>query len=372
MKRSLAAIAVVLVACRRDPPPSTVSAPPREERSATVADAASPIDAASADSASRSDVVAAATDASTRDASAPSAVYTPYATSGGVEFMFSRAVFEEGPTSPGANAARTFETPSSRSGRAPAPRAVFAALQRTLWSQATYAMQGAFNALGDGRFVSVVQRADRGNRKSPVLLVVIASENAGEAQLEGVAEVPTYGVWHESSGNGCLLSVNGRELRDLDNDGELELSLAIRFCSQPTCPMGFNEYEYLAVVDLSPSPSVSVMVQRSMVPQSMSQGRRTLRSRWRDTNADGHADLVIEGEDCAWISPSEPQAQRSAAQLGCDTLGSPPAREDDMYSDGRWCCVRRSEVALYNAQSDAWHPARPGATQSEPSPCGPD
>jgi hypothetical protein len=366
--RSIALIFALLSACKREPAVSLVTAPPTEERTARAAslDASSLAADASSDSGRR-----AATDGAVTDGSFASTVYVPYRTRGGVEFYYSREVFEEGPTSPGANASRSFAVPAARSGRAPAARALFAAMSTALSSGATYAMQGAFNALGEGRFVSVVQRTDRGNRRSPVLMVVISSENAGAAQLEGVAEIPTDGVWNESGSNGCPLSIEGRELRDLDGDGELELALVIQFCSQPSCPMGYSEFEYFSVVDLSPSPTVVAMVQRRYRPQSTSVGRRTLRTRWRDTNGDGHNDLSVEGEDCAWIAPNEPLAQRSAAQLGCDTLGAPPGELGDMESDGLWCCVRRNDVAVYDPQRDAWHPARAGATQAEPAPCGP-
>ena len=70
-------------------------------------------------------------------------------------------------------------------------------------------MQGGFNALGDGRFVSVVQQTRRREARSPALLIVVSSESAGAAQIEGTVELPTTNVWNDSRGTECVLSVDG-------------------------------------------------------------------------------------------------------------------------------------------------------------------
>lgn len=257
------------------------------------------------------------------------------------------------------NDARIRITPAtitSRSGRAPAMRAVRDALQRQLASSASFVAQGAFNALGDGRFVAVVQRTDRAFPASPTLLVVVASELDGQAQIEHVAELPTDGVY-VSPNPDCGLTVMGRELRDIDNDGELELSIAVSYCSQPACPTGYTSYSYLAVYDLTPAPRLAVMVERAIHPESDVLPKRTRRTRWSDVNRDGHADLIIEGEDCQFLSSESRPANATAASLGCRTF------EDDI------CCVDRREVVLYDPSSDLWHPGGNGASPVVYSPC---
>ncbi len=248
---------------------------------------------------------------------------------------------------------------TARSGRAPTMRAVAETLRRQLSSSAVFAAQGAFNALGGGRFVAVVQRTDRGNERSPTLLVLVASELDGAAQIEGFAEVPTLGVWQGAGTSGCDLTVMGRELRDLDNDGEPELSLAIEYCSQPVCPTGVTQFRYLVVYDLDPAPRVAVMVERAVLPQSEVLLKRQRTTRWRDVDRDGHPDLLIEGTDCEllpdWRSIPE---DASAASRGCVSL-----------VEGV-CCVQASETVLYDPREDLWHPGGDGAELASPAPCG--
>lgn len=280
-----------------------------------------------------------------------------YRTDGGFEFDMnpSALVGTEGRL----NDARTRITPATvtgRSGRAPAMRAVRDELRRQLSSSSSFVAQGAFNAVGDGRFVAVVQRTDRAFPDSPTLLVVVASELDGRAQLENVAELPTDGVF-QSPNPECQLTVMGRELRDIDRDGELELSIAVHYCTQPVCPTGYTEIAYLAVYDLTPSPRLAVMVERAIHPESDVLPKRTRRTRWSDVNSDGHPDLVIDGEDCQFVADPRQLEGASASTLGCRSL------EDSI------CCVDRSEVVLYDPGSDLWHPGGNGATPVVYSPC---
>jgi hypothetical protein len=356
-RSTLALFSALSLACERKPAPVVTAS--TETRSLMVAlDAgrdAGEDAAASADAdLSESDALE---DAASDDSARPSG---PYLTRGGVAFSFEREVFE-GEATPAAARPSALETPERRSGAPPAARALYAALSRTLASRATYALQGGFNAIGDGRFVSVVQQTRRGALHTPSLVVVVSSESAGAAQVEGYAELPTRDVWSATDGVGRALSVDGRELRDFDNDGELELSLALSYSSAPVCGTGSTSFAYLAVVDLLPTPTIAAMVQRENRPDAITFGRRALRTRWSDTNGDGRLDIVVEGEDCAWV---DGDAARRAATLGCDRFEQAPE-----IAQAGLCCVRRREVALYNERWDAWRPARPGASGGELIPC---
>ncbi len=315
---------------------------------------------------------ASAVDAATPQDSAPEASIAPfsferYRTDGGVEFMYSSSAFVRAArSSAGAGRAMPrFDAPAARSGRAPSMSALLAAARAQIASAASFTTQGAFNALGDGRFVAVLQRTDRGAPRSPTLEVVVASELEGRAQIEGVAEVPTSGVWTGAEGNGCDLSVEGREVRDLDNDGELEIALAVNYCTQPACPTGYVTFSYLAVYDLTPAPRLALMVERRILPQAEMYGTRERRTRWRDVNGDGHPDLVAIGEDCAFVDSTMP-ADASASQLGCDHFGAGLMTEQDELS---LCCLRRTENVLYDPAQDAWLAGGDGALLAEPSPC---
>lgn len=358
LRPTVALFSALLFACKREP--AAVVTASTEARSTIVAlDAgreAAEDAGATADGDSSASV--ALGDASSAGSARSSGVYR---TRGGVLFSFEREVFEGGPT--GASERRpTLAAPASRSGQPPAARALFAALSRALSSRATYAMQGDFNAIGDGRFVSVVQQTQRGRARTPSLVVVVSSESAGAAQVEGFAELPTQEVWNDPNGMGCVLTVDGRELRDFDNDGELELSLALSYCSAPVCGIGSTSFAYLVVVDLLPRPTIAAMVQRENRPNAITFGRRQLRTRWSDTNGDGRLDIVVDGEDCVWVDGGHTRGRTAA--LGCDRF------EQDLESArSGLCCERRHEVAAYNERWDAWRPASAGASGGEPIPC---
>ncbi len=289
-----------------------------------------------------------------------------------VYFFVDEDVFEPGSPETRPNAVRTFAAPATRSGHAPPMRGVLEALRTTLATNATFALDGGFNALGDGRFVAVVRRTDRANPVSPVILVVVASELDGRAQLEAIAEVPTKLV--AESQTTCMLTVRGRELRDFDNDGELELALSVSYCGPVSCPFGHRTFESLVVFDLSPIPSIAVMVQRHYSGDAADVGRRALRTRWTDVNNDGHGDIVVVGEDCGFIAPdpndnSDEGDTRTAAQLGCARRVAARGPDNAFEDSPIWCCIDRREVALYNAAIDAWRPANAGATVYTPVPC---
>ncbi|MDP3273608.1 MAG: hypothetical protein Q8Q09_00330 [Deltaproteobacteria bacterium] len=290
---------------------------------------------------------------------------TGYRTSGGIEFAeLNESALQSMPASQrNAAPAHTFAAVSERSGRAPTMGSVLAALRTQVASSASFVAQGGFSALGEGRYVAVVMQTDPAYPRSPRLAVVTVSENAAAPQIEGLAYVPTENVWQARDSNGCTLTVNGRQVRDLDQDGEKELSLAITFCSQPTCPTGFVTYGYLAVFDLTPTPRLVAMVERSVVPQApetlTSRGRTT---RWRDVNGDGHADLIVSGEDC---EPQVGEDPESLVSRGCTR-----AREAEGGDvGGPWCCLSRTETVLYDPATDAWREGRRSATQVTEIPC---
>lgn len=358
-------VLLCVCSCRSRQPAPPPLAPATEARDASVPERVEGRDAMMDDA--RTD--GARSDDGGRGDAQPSWAVSAYRSEGGVEFYsFAESAFvsvgagsREAPRS-----APRFDAPAPRSGRAPAMAAVLAAVRATVASGATFAPQGRFNALGDGRFVLVLQRTDRGFPRSPSLDVVVASESAegGRAQIEGMAEVPTTDVFQGDVGNGCDLSVEGRELRDIDGDGELELAMSVRYCSQPVCPTGFSEFEYLAVYDLTPAPRLVAFVERKVLGQSDIRGLRARRTRWRDVNNDGHADLIAEGEDCGWVG-SEAIEGRAPAELGCARFhtvefeGSPPSL----------CCVRRSETVLYDPATDQWRAGGDGACPAEELPC---
>jgi hypothetical protein len=284
-------------------------------------------------------------------------------------FYMNEEVFHGGYVTDDARGATAFAAPSSRSGRAPSQRALLEAMRAQLSSTATFALEGGFNAVGDGRFVIVVRRTDRATG-ALVVLVVVASELDGRAQLEGAAEVPTD--FAAESASTCRLTVRGREMRDLDLDGEPELALAISYCGPQSCPFGHTIVEALVVFDLTPGLSIVALVERELRSPGPERGLRRLRTRWRDVDRDGHPDLVVDGEDCGFIQSvaGEEEDTRTAAELGCSRRVAPFANTDETFGDSPvWCCVTRHEVALYNPRTDAWRPARPGARLNTTAPC---
>lgn len=356
--RALLASALVS-ACKRAPSQDS-------ERSATPARALSAVDAGSNDVAPtqqdpRSDGSAepltadASTDPEPTDSEptdAPSSS-ADYRTPGGAEFWFDRDLFARGPRRSSRRASPSPQAITARSGRAPSPRAFSGALATALRERATYTLQGGFNAIGDGRFVSVALQSLRDSPSEPWLIVASSSESDGAAQIEGTATIPSGGA-RNSLGMECSLSVRGRELRDFDHDGEPELALSVSYCTEPEPGTGHTTFELLAVVDLLPTPTIAAVVEREQRPMAIEFGRRAMRTRWRDTNADGSLDLVVEGEDCAWV-----RAERgadgpipSAALAGCDRV------EDnrEAFPGGVLCCMRRTETAAHDAERDQWLP----------------
>ncbi|MDP3273609.1 MAG: hypothetical protein Q8Q09_00335 [Deltaproteobacteria bacterium] len=355
MKHAGAVLALLaLIGCKSTP----TTLPPAHEMPADVL-VVRDVHVHTRDAALRADV---SRDAS-RDAHAP-ASWT-YATSGGIELanLSESALQSISESERNAAPAHTFAAVSERSGRAPTMASVLAALRAQVASSARFVAQGGLSALGEGRYVAVIEQTDPAYPRSPRLAVVTVSENASAAQIEGLAYVPTEGVWQAHGDDGCALTLEGRQVRDLDQDGELEISLAVRFCSQSSCPIGFTTYGYLAVFDLVPVPRLVAMVERSLTPTlANAWATRRRRTQWRDVNGDGHADLIVSGEDC------QPTAEADAAVLlsrGCTRVRE--AQEGEPF--GPWCCLARTETVLYDPATDAWREGSRTATQASEISC---
>lgn len=260
-------------------------------------------------------------------------------------------------------------TPAARrSGRAPAIDAALSALSEQRSSTARFSAEGAFSPLGGGRFALVVSRYEAAHTRSPAFEVHVFSERDGAAQIEGSAQIPTSFLYVGQSGqNGCAPAVLSREVRDLDNDREPELSLTLRYCLRAACTGGYAAMEFQAVYDLSPGPRLVLLVERRARGQRLFHETRTRAVSFRDVNHDGHPDAIVTGRDCA-IDPqryreivrAQPNAERDCAtpELACADNAS-----------GLRTCVARSETALYDPAIDAWRLGTDGAEPLIETPC---
>ncbi len=263
---------------------------------------------------------------------------------------------------------------SARSGRAPTLAAATATLRAQRASAARFMPEGAFNALGDGRFVLITRRSDRGFRHSPAFELHVFSENAGVAQLEGSAQVPTANLFVGQSGaNGCPPAILAREVRDVDADGEPELLFVLRYCLMASCVNGYVAFEYLLVYDLTPGPRLSLMVERRKRGQGHEHDARSRTVQWRDVNGDGHPDVIARGRDCvssydriqSYLRGEGASPIDDVAMGACDA----PERTCAENGFGLRDCVEHSETALWDPVTDAWHPGTDGAERLPDSDC---
>lgn len=313
-------------------------------------------------SAARDAALDAATDASER-----TALLLPPMPSGAVQntAIFTAALGDRAMREPPA------ATPASaRSGRAPTIAAVESLLIERRSSTAQFVAEGPFSPLGDGRFALLVRRTDLRYPSSPSFELHVVSESpARAAQLEGSAQIPTsYLFAGESGRNGCEPAVLSREVRDIDNDREPELSLALRYCLRAPCGGGgYHAMEYQAVYDLTPAPRLALLVERRVRGQRSFGSARTRTVTWRDVNHDGHADAVVEGRDCA-PDPQRTQAFLSDHPPETNVCARPELECADNPSNLR-NCTNRSETVLYDSATDVWRAGTDGAEPLTDLPC---
>jgi hypothetical protein len=338
--------ALALARCAKDAPLPTYDLP-RDARAPST-DAAQP-----------------APDGAVEDASDPDAVsLTAVPTAASRESVFLTAAIADRPIREPAA-----PTPvARRSGRAPTIAAALAALSERRSSTARFTAEGSFAALGGGRFVLVVSRYEAAHIRSPAFEVHVFSEDGGAAQIEGSAQIPTSFLFVGRSGQtGCAPSVLSREVRDIDHDRELELSLTLRYCLRAACTGGYAAMEYQAIYDLTPGPRLVLLVERRVRGQRLFHGTRTRSLTFRDVNRDGHPDAIATGRDCA-IDPQRYSAivrAQPAAAIDCAT---PELACPDNARNLR-TCVPRSETALYAPAIDGWRLGTDGAEPLIETPC---
>ncbi|MBL8684941.1 MAG: hypothetical protein JNK05_37540 [Myxococcales bacterium] len=263
---------------------------------------------------------------------------------------------------------------STRSGRAPSLGAAVTALRAQRASAARFQAEGGFNALGDGRFALITRRSDRGFRRSPAFELHVFSENAGVAQLEGSAQVPTANLYvGESGGSGCAPAILAREVRDVDADGEPELVIVLRYCLMASCVTGYVAFEYLIVYDLTPGPRLALMVERRKRGQSNQHDARSRTVTWRDVNGDGHPDAIARGRDCIANLDRVFSFERGEgdAALVEDTTTACQTPEltcaENRY--GLRDCSDRDETALWDPATDTWRAGTDGAERFPDQDC---
>lgn len=258
---------------------------------------------------------------------------------------------------------------SQRSGRAPTLSAAVALLRTQRASEARFVPEGAFSALGDGRFALITRRVDRGFRASPAFELHVFSENNGAAQLEGSAQAPTANLYVGVGGStGCAPAVLAREVRDIDNDQEPELLFVLRYCLMASCISGYRAFEYTFVYDLTPGPRLALLLERRIRGQAHEQDTRSRALTWRDVNGDGHPDAIARGRDCVanidrWMRyvRGVPGSTDEVELMSCQRPEAACADNPHALRD----CVERDETALYDPATDAW---RAGTDGAEPLP----
>lgn len=352
--RSIPGLAVILFAssCRRSDTAPTIVPERRSLDAAIAQDASSAIDARSSHDAHSP------LDASPFDGDGPVSV-TPFALR---ESAFVVSALYDRPL----RAPVTPVIPASRSGRAPTLGAAVAALRAERASEARFVPEGAFSAIGDGRFALVTRRVDRGLRFTPSFELHVFSESDGRAQLEGSAQAPTALLFAGQSGStGCAPAILARELRDIDQDQEPELLLVLRYCSMASCVSGYRAFEYTLVYDLAPGPRLALMLERRIRGQAHEHDTRSRTLVFRDVNNDGHPDAIARGRDCLtnvdrWMRYVNGNGDAPLEDVSLTDCETPELRCADNAFALR-DCSERSETLLYDPSSDAWRLATDGA-----------
>lgn len=148
--------------------------------------------------------------------------------------------------------------------------------------------------LGGGRFMAVAAVA-RSLSSQPRVILAVVSDSAGSARVHGSVVLPTPRIAAEL----YSIEVQDRGVSDYDGDGAIEAMVQLVYYDPAEPAVGATAHYRYYVVDFSgPSPRVAANVEFATDPQAEVLPHREGTVSLSDLNGDGHADIVVRGQNC--------------------------------------------------------------------------